>query len=219
MDIKKATTVSNKKAKEQRDVFVLVISLVISCAFMYLAVKPLYEEKKVLEGEVIKRQNDLQNKRQLLLNIEDFNRKNSSLIVDAGKLKIFVPKRNDYEGVMQHLNQIAVGQNLSVTGYEISAEEYGGDSSSDQTAAPTGEGEAATTEPQEKLKTQRVSINLEGGYDSLVSFMKVIENGVPFLQEASAEIVGPKRDETEESSEIDYNPTLTCAIDLDFVYY
>lgn len=222
MEVKRPNNVIKKKASERRDVLVLLLSLVVSCAFIYLVVKPLYEEKISLEGDVIKRQNDLKNKQSLLSNIEDFNKKNRSLVVDAQKLKVFVSKTNNYEEVMDYLNGLASQQNLIINGYEITVEEYGSDGNSGTGSAPAAEdGTAASTEPVERLKTQTVSIEIKGGYDSFISFMKEVENGVPFLQESALEIVAPKRDEAagDEQAEIDNNPTLTFMVDLDFVYY
>lgn len=230
-DQDKIKTSIKKKTNKNRDVVVLYSSLLVSCVVLYFLARPLYLEKISLENDIISKTEDLKNKQSLLSNIEKFNSENSNLAVDLEKLTLFISKRNNYEDVIDYLDDLAVANNLMITTYSISAQDGVVSASITEPAgAPAvtvaGEGAATSGLDASSIKKQDLSFDIKGDYASFIGFLRNLENGVPFFQESSINISGESEkietiqgDQAQEDQAVNTNPTLTFTVELDFVHY
>lgn len=231
MEKNQTNTNIKKKPNKNKDVVALYLTLVLSCVILYFLVKPLYEEKMSLESDIILKNEDLRNKQDLLANIEKFNSENSNLAVDLERLTLFISKRNNYEDVVDYLDNLARKNNLSIAVYSITAQDGVklAETVDPVSASVPIEGEvAADNVNSSAIKKQKLSLDIKGDYSSFINFLKSLENGVPFFQEGSVSISTDSKEEggvtveggqPQENQGVNTNPTLTFSVDLDFVHY
>jgi hypothetical protein len=234
MEKNQTSTNIKKKTNKNKDVVVLYLTLVLSCIVLYFLVKPLYVEKMSLENDIILKNEDLRNKQDLLTNIERFNSENSNLAVDLERLTLFISKRNNYEDVIDYLDNLARENNLAIAVYSITAQDGVKPTETVESASASvpveGEAGTANSANSSAIKKQELSIEIQGDYASFINFIKSLENGVPFFQEGSISISadsteedgvagGGEEEQAQEEQTVNTNPTLNFALDLDFVHY
>lgn len=228
MDQKKDNPRIPRNVKGSKDVACLCGSLLLSVAFLYFVLSPLYQRHLAMEKVYVSKQNDLKGKQDLLDNIETFNRENKDLTVNSKKLVLLIPNRNNYEDFFIHLQQLSKNHNLELLSFSLndvkSAAPTSAGTVTSTGAVITPEGAQTTpetTEPQ--LNQQGITLSLRGDFGNLLEFTKALENGIPFLQEdslavssASASTGTPTQQPNPDS---DKNPTLEIELSLRFIYY
>lgn len=223
MDQKKNNSGRSGSVKGNRDVVFLCGSFLISVAFLYFFLSPLYQNKLVTEKVYAAKQEELKDKQTLLENIATFNRENKDLTVNSKKLVLLIPNRNNYEDFFVHLQQLSKNYNLELLSFSL-ADVKGSDAATVGTVTSTGaiitpEGTTGAGAVNLQTNQQGVNISLRGDFASFLGFAKALENGVPFLQEDRLSISTGSLSELQPGQPSDQNPMLDFVLNLRFIYY
>lgn len=217
------------KIKGSKDVVFITVSLLLSVASLCFFTGPAYTKVLAAQKENAGKEKDLQSKQELLENIRDFNRKNKDANVDSKKLTTLISNRNNYEDYFFHLKELAKQSNLEIVSMDLQS--GNGVASSSPAAAPaadeagadlamTGAGEENSGP---KLQEQNINLSVRGTFENTSYFYKALENGIPFVQEISADLsYGEKTGEggvPADNQEQNLNPVLESRISLKFNYY
>ncbi|MDD3006905.1 MAG: hypothetical protein PHX30_05010 [Candidatus Pacebacteria bacterium] len=214
------------KVKDNRGMTYLCGSLLLSVAFLYFFLSPLYQEKLEMDKVYATKQEDLKSKNELLKNIETFNEENKDLTVNSQKLVLLIPNRNNYEDFFIHLQQLSRNFNLELQSFALEEVKNPTVKTSAGTVTSTGvviTPEGTTTSPTVHTANQQgINISLRGDFASFLSFTKALENGVPFLQENKLSIASNKENAVQPEKEgqlSEQNPMLNFELNLRFIYY
>jgi hypothetical protein len=214
------------RIRSNRDMAMLAVSLLLSVLALYLFAGPTYSKEKVLEkGNEVKR-TDLASKKQLLGDLQNFNKENADLMVNSKKLASFIPSRNNFEDFFAHIKEMAKTSNLEVVSFKMeninngAAATLGG--TANVNAAGSSDATAYTDTRKFTLNQQQVSFSVKGDYDNIINFSKVLENSIPFIQEKSVKMtvgnnaaVGTSGAQSVQSGPV----ILTSAMTFNFYYY
>jgi len=199
------------KLGDNKDLAFLFLSLVISGMFLYFVAGDSYRDSLIVVKETELKQANLETKKELLNDIEDFNEESKDSEMDVDKLSSFIPNRNNYEDFFAHIKGLAARDNLEISG--IVLEDV-------KKAGSTKNGEDSG------LNEKAISFSLSGDYSRFVNFMESMENSVPFVQERSMNIktkeTDTKASEKEDEGEIrevNLYPTLEYGVSFKFLYY
>lgn len=210
------------KVSGNKDIVVLLLSLVVSGSLFYIFSGPTYKSYLVLKQEIQLKQKNLANKKQLLDNIQAFNRNNKDLELNVDKLKVFVSNRNNYEDYLGQINDLAISDNLQVSSFTV--DDY---KKTAAAAATTTQGSAQSKDYDDKFKQKTVSFSVKGDFTNFLHFIKTLENSIPIVQEQSITVsieqnAGPAQDASKttiQPQQIDQYPSLTYQVSFKFVYY
>ncbi|MDD3190424.1 MAG: hypothetical protein PHI66_01900 [Candidatus Pacebacteria bacterium] len=202
------------KVGDNKDIVFLFFSLVVSGLFLYFIVGASYRESLIVVKETELKQANLETKKSLLNDIEDFNEESKDSDMDVNKLSSFISNRSNYEDFFAHINGLAARENVEIS--EIVLEDVK-KAVSDKEKDNGGFNEKA------------VSFSLSGDYSHFLGFMESMENSAPFVQEIAMSIkaqesndkTSEKEDEEgeEEVREANLYPTLEYSVSFKFLYY
>lgn len=204
---KVASNVNNNK-----DIVILFLSLVAAGGMFYFIAGPTYKNYLVTKEEIKLKQQNLENKKELLDNIEEFNKENKNLSVDVDKLKVFISNRNNYEDFLALINSLVASDNLQI--YNFSVEDV-------KKIASKNNKEVETSRLQEKV----VGFAVKGDFSNFSHFIRTLENSIPFVQEDSISISfedaakAAAASSNGETQSINLYPSLTYEVSFKFVYY
>lgn len=223
MDQKKNNSKLSGSVKGNRDVAFLCGSLLLSVAFLYFFLSPLYQKKLTTEKAYAAKQEDLKDKKELLTNISAFNRENKDLTVNSKKLVLLIPNRNNYEDFFIHLQQLSKNYNLELLNFSLQ-DVKDSTVTTAGTVTSTGvvitpESTTSTGEVNFQTNQQGINLSLRGDFASFLGFTKALENGVPFLQEDTLSISAGSSGEMQQGQLSDQNPMLNFNLNLRFIYY
>ena len=221
MDKKKINSKVSSDIKRNQDVTLLVVSLLISGAFLWLVVAPIYRNKSEIEAVNFAKEEDLRNKQELLSNIESFNKNNKDLSVNSQKLVAMIPNRNNFEDFLFYLKDKSRAYNMELVDMSLISSDSKTGTPGAAASAATAAAAAAEAESGE-LKEQGISMKLRGSYSDFINFTKSLENTIAFLQEDSFQInVADSESGAGESQAqaLDPNPILDFDLNLRFIYY
>lgn len=223
MNQKKNNSKLKGSVKGNRDMVFLCGSLLISVAFLYFFLSPLYQKKLMTEKAYAAKQDDLKDKKELLANIATFNRENKDLTVNSKKLVLLIPNRNNYEDFLIHLQQLSKNYNLELLDFSLQDVK-----DPVVTTAGTVTSTGVVITPESTISTgavdlqtnqQGINLSLRGDFASFLGFTKALENGVPFLQEDKLTIDVGSLTELQPGQSSDQNPMLDFSLSLRFIYY
>lgn len=221
MDTREVNLKVNVNIKENQDMTFLALSFLLSAVFLYFLVGPVFVQKAAVEKGNLARQEDLKSKRDLLLNIESFNNNNKDLSVNSKKLIALLPNRDNTEDYFNQVKILAAKNNLQL----VSFKPKDVDPAQDAPAQSAGEtAAAANPSPDEpKFNQKEIEIIMKGNYGTLQSFLKSLENGIPFMKITFLNIaVAEKENQTIVSGNPlspDPNPALDIDMKFRFTYY
>jgi len=217
--------------KGNRDVALLCGSLLLSIAFLYFFLSPLYQEQLRMKEAYAAKQEDLQSKKDLLKNVEAFNRENKDLAVNSKKLALIISNRNNYEDFLIHLRKLSENYNLELLSFELEGvkdtptDTAGTTTSTGAVITPDGDGMAAggAVAEESPLNQQGIALSLRGNFADFQSFTKSLENGIPFLQEDQVSITSEAESSSQsgqsEEQSLSQDPILEFKLNLRFIYY
>ncbi|MFA6897604.1 MAG: hypothetical protein WCQ96_04955 [Patescibacteria group bacterium] len=221
--------------KGNRDVALLCGSLLLSIAFLYFFLSPLYREKLKMKEAYAAKQEDLQSKKDLLKNIEAFNQENKDLAVNSKKLALIISNRNNYEDFLIHLRKLSENYNLELLSFELEGvkdtptDTVGTTTSTGAVITPDGGSMAAgmaaggAVAEESPLNQQGIALSLRGNFADFQSFTKSLENGIPFLQEDQVSITSEAKTSSQsgqsEEQSLSQDPILEFKLNLRFIYY
>ncbi len=150
-----------------------------------------------------------------IIKINSKNKKiNSEEVKKIGGL---IPNRDNYEDYLTHIVNLAVSKNIRIDNFAISKDEES--KKKDEEKNKKGE------ENERVFNKMSIEITASGGFFSFMSFVRDVENGVPFICERSILISEPENSENEEEREegevigIDTDPILNYEMSIEFYYY
>jgi hypothetical protein len=184
-----------------KEVVLLFIILLVSCAAMYCIIAPAYQKTKIVKaGNKIKKENIKQDNLLLakIIRINSENKKFDSEMIK--KIKDFIPNRNSYEDHLAHIFKLANNKNIKVNNFSIHKNEEG---------LKIKDG---------FLKEMKIDFKASSGFPNLMGFLKSIEKGIPFIQEESI-IIAVDEEKISGDVEINADSILDYEIKLKFYYY
>lgn len=207
--------------KKSNDLLLVYVFVFLCLGMLYLVVKPIFEEKNMLDLQVAAKEEDFQKKSELLRSIEDINRNNKVSPEEAKKLADFIAKRNSYEDLYVYLESSATEYNLLLADYKLSDTAEPAAAAASQTGGMTMSESTGTlpTDTREKtrLQKQRLSFTLQGNYNNMSGFLKKLENGIPFLQLVS--IAVGNREQAGTTPSTGASPINAFVVNMDFLHY
>ena len=199
---------------------ILFAAFFISCAVMFYVASPIRKEAKIIEFANEAKAKDLELGRSLFLKIIKINSKNKKINSEGvEKIGGLIPNRNNYEDYLAHIVDLAVDKNIGINNFSISKDEE------DKNGKNKNKGEEKDGGAFSKTS---IKISASGGFLNFVSFMREIENGIPFVCERSISISVSDQDDSgseENSGEesgadiIDTDPILDYEISIEFYHY
>jgi len=218
--------------KGNREVALLCGSLLLSVAFLYFFLSPLYREKIKMKEAYAAKQEDLQSKKDLLKNIEAFNQENKDLAVNSKKLALIISNRNNYEDFLIHLRKLSENYNLELLSFELEGvkdtptDTAGTTTSTGAVITPDGGGtamEGAAVTEESPLNQQGIALSLRGNFADFQGFTKSLENGIPFLQEDQVSVTSESKSSSQsgqsDEQSASQDPILEFKLNLRFIYY
>ena len=219
----------SSKLRASKDVTFLGVAFLIAVIALYFYAGPAHVKMMTLEAENAAKEIDLTNKKELLRNIRAFNEENAALATNSKKLAVFIPSRNNYEDFFAHVMGLAEANNLDVADFTLAESK-----SSPNTAAAATE-DAANVDGVEgatyaetrsfKLNTQQVNIEVKGDFENMMNFMKALENGIPFIQESSLDLIPQATESVTQAEGVQAEGAapapvmLNASISFNFYYY
>jgi Tfp pilus assembly protein PilO len=187
----------NSNKKKSSEILVLFVALLVSCATMYYFVKPLYREVKIAKLEISVKEKNIESKKLLLLRVGNFSNGEEDINENLGKIDSLIPNRNNYEDYLAHIVKLASAKNIIANDFSVSDEQ--------------------SSSPRNKIKSNSLSsvaidFSAAGGFLNFVSFLRDIENGIPFIQVEAVSISGGEETATSDL-------LLNYQINLKFFYY
>ena len=178
----------------------LSILLVVSCAIMYYFVKPLCKEVKLAKLEISLKEKNIKSKELLLVGINDVSN-NEKVSENIEKIKNLIPSKNNYEDYLVYIVKLASSKNIVVNSFSIE----------------TGQSNSKTK--TEKLNEAEIDASFSGGFLNFMSFLRDIENGIPFVQVESVSFSGGEEEDEMEEKKDDLGLMLNQEVNLKFYYY
>ena len=185
----------------------LGIFLLVSCAIMYYFVRPLCREVKLSKLEISLKEKNIESKELLLLGISGVGNNDGNVDENVEKINNLIPSRNNYENYLAHIIKLANSKNIVVNNFSVEG------------------GRSDPKTKNKKLNKAKISFSSSGGFLNFISFLRAIENGIPFVQVESISISGgteedeKKEKEEKEEKEIDLGLVLEQQVSLKFYYY
>jgi hypothetical protein len=213
------------KLRSNRDMTMLCVSLLVSVLALYLFAGPTYYKERELEKGNGAKKTDLASKKQLLGDLQNFNKDNADLIVSSKKLATFIPSRNNFEDFFTHIKEMAKAGNLEVVSFKLEKDDSAAAATATANGAATATANGATATYADNrnftLQKQRVTFAVKGDYENIINFSKVLENGIPFIQEDSVKMIaGDANSNIGQVQQTAGTPVmLTSTMAFNFYYY
>ncbi|MEA2098062.1 MAG: hypothetical protein U9P70_03240 [Patescibacteria group bacterium] len=188
----------NKKSISSEFLF-LGVFLLVSCVIMYFFVKPLCEEVKFTMLEISLKEKNIESKELLFLGISNINN-DEDINENIEKINNLIPSKNNYENYLAHIVKLASAKNIVVSNFSIRG----------------GRSEVRTKD--KKLSEAEITFSSSGGFLNFISFLRDVENGIPFVQVESISISGDAK-ENNDDEEVDLGLILNQQVNLKFYYY
>lgn len=207
---------SKLNLRSSSSMIILLAAFFVSCAIMFYGVSSVNKETKIVKFTNEVKTEDIKSGKLLLskiLKINDRNKEvNSEEIEKIGEL---IPNRDNYEDYLIHITSLANSKNIKIDSFSITKDKKSKKEKEE--------------EKEEKKIFNKVNISIEasGGFLNFMSFMRDIENGIPFIYEKSISIskseVSGNENEREFGEggavEADSSPILDYKMDIEFYYY
>ena len=205
---------SNAKSnlKFSGGITILFVALFVSCGIMFYVVSPMYKEARIIKFANEAKEKDVELGKSLLLKIVNINKRNKKVNnEEIEKIGEFIPNRDNYEDYLAHIVDLADNKNIKINGFSILKKER------------DEEKNKKKYEEENDNQFNKVSIDImaSGGFLNFMSFIRDIENGIPFVYEKSISISRSKENkkETSEENKTDTNPVLNYEMNIEFYYY
>lgn len=185
------------------DFLFLGVFLVVSCVIMYCFVRPLCREVKLAKLEISLKEKNIESKELLLLGINDASDNNDEKVNEnVEKINNLIPSKNNYENYLAHIVKLASAKNIVISNFSVEG------------------GRSDLKTKNKKLNESEIVFSSSGGFLNFISFLRDIENGIPFVQVESISIFGSKKEDGEEGEkENNLGLILNQQVSLKFYYY
>ncbi len=176
----------------------LGIFLLVSCIIMHCFVRPLCREVKFAKLEISLKEKNIESKELLLLGVNDAGNNNEKVNENVEKVNNLIPSKNNYENYLAHIVNLASARNIVVSNFSVEG------------------GRSDLKTKNKKLNESEIIFSSSGGFLNFISFLRDIENGIPFVQVESISIFGSEKEDGEED---DLGLILNQQVSLKFYYY
>lgn len=205
---------SKLKLRSSSSMIVLLAAFLVSCAIMFYGVSAVNKETKIVKFTNEVKTEDIKSGKLLLSKILKINDKNKEVkSEEIEKIGELIPNRDNYEDYLTHIASLANSKNIKIDSFSISKDKKSK--------------EKEKEEEDRIFNKVNISIEASGGFLNFMSFMRDIENGIPFIYERLVSISkseassNKNKEEFEEGGavEIDSNPILDYKMEMEFYYY
>ena len=181
--------------KSEQAAAILILSLIIIIALIYLVIKPQMTDLKKNNLTTAKKNIELQSKKQQIDNLKELEPKIKSAQAEVKKLAIALPKGSKVGEILVQLEAMASNSKVAITALTPSGENAS--ASPEATIVlpeDTETGETATENitvgGQLVVGQYAFALSVEGSYSSILKFITLIETNLRPIKIEKAEFAG-----------------------------
>lgn len=214
--------------KENQDLVILVVSLLLSVACIYFVIGESQREILRMQYQIKESNKTVEQREKFLYDLTVFNEETSKLAEGTRTIKSLISNRNNYEDFLAHIYSVAKSNNLSMSTISVGG---GVDAAKQDKTANTTNNTNNTnvaTNQGNVLKKASVTFAVSGDFSSFVGFLNILENSSPFVQLETVAIstggnttgVGSVGDTAKLNvGAVDQYPILSYNLTLNYLYY